>query len=44
MRLFDENTFSAHGPFRYDLNELIAWQKSTKPNARTVADVQHPAL
>ena len=29
MRLFDENTFSAYGPFRYDLNELIAWEKST---------------
>lgn len=23
-RLFDENTFSAYGPFRYDLNALIA--------------------
>ena len=26
MRLFDEKTFSAYGPFRYDLDELIAWQ------------------
>jgi len=28
MRLFDENAFRAYGPFRYDVNELIAWQKS----------------
>jgi len=42
MRLFDDNTFSAYGPFRYDLNELIAWQKSTKPESHPVADVQHP--
>jgi hypothetical protein len=27
-RLFDERTFSAYGPFRYDLNELIVWEKS----------------
>ncbi|MGB6385714.1 MAG: hypothetical protein WBD25_04090 [Terriglobales bacterium] len=44
MRLFDEDTFSAHGPFRYDLNELIAWKKSTKPNAREMADIPRPAL
>jgi hypothetical protein len=25
MRLFDETTFMAYGPFRNDLNELIAW-------------------
>jgi len=36
MRLFDEKTFSAFGPFRYDLDELIAWQKSTKPMSRSV--------
>lgn len=28
IRLFDEKTFSAYGPFRYDLQELIAWEKS----------------
>jgi len=28
-RLFDEKTFSAYGPFRYDLNELIAREKSS---------------
>jgi len=26
-RLFDETRFYAYGPFRYDLNELIAWEK-----------------
>jgi hypothetical protein len=25
-RLFDEKNFSAHGPFRYDLNQLTAWE------------------
>ncbi len=25
-RLFDEKGFRAYGPFRYDLNELIAWK------------------
>jgi hypothetical protein len=44
MRLFDENTFSAYGPFRYDLDELIAWEKSTKAKSHPVADVQRPAL
>ena len=34
-RLFDENTFSAYGPFRYDLNELIA---------HPVVDMERPAL
>jgi hypothetical protein len=29
-RLFDENTFSAYGPFRRDLNELRAWEASRK--------------
>lgn len=27
-RLFNEKTFSAYGPFRYDLSELIVWEKS----------------
>jgi len=41
-RLFDEKTFSAYGPFRYDLNELTAWEGSTKPDAHPVADVSQP--
>ncbi len=28
MRLFDEKSFTAYGPFRYDLDQLIAWEKS----------------
>ena len=30
MRLFDEKNFSAYGPFRSDLNALIAWDKSVR--------------
>jgi hypothetical protein len=30
MRLFNEKAFTAYGPFRNDLNELIAWEKSTR--------------
>jgi hypothetical protein len=41
-RLFDEKTFSAYGPFRYDLNELTAWERSANPNAHPVADVSQP--
>ncbi len=34
MRLFDEKTFSAYGPFRNDLDQLLAWQKSAHPESR----------
>jgi hypothetical protein len=30
MQLFDEKTFRAYGPFRYDLNQLIALQSPEK--------------
>jgi len=31
-RLFDENAFRSYGPYRYDLNRLIAWERSrTQP-------------
>ncbi len=43
-RLFDEKTFSAYGPYRYDMNELIAWRKSTNPQSHPVVDVQRPLL
>jgi hypothetical protein len=39
-RLFDEDEFRAHGPFRYDLNEFTAYQYLTRgkfpfaPNGR----------
>jgi hypothetical protein len=42
-RLFDEKTFSAYGPFRYDLDALITWEKSRKPKSHPVADVRRPA-
>jgi hypothetical protein len=42
MRLFDEKAFTAYGPFRYDLNELIAWEKSTKRKSRPVEEGQRP--
>ncbi len=42
MRLFDEKTFRAFGPFRYDLNELIAWEKSTNRKSRPVEKGQRP--
>jgi hypothetical protein len=32
-RLFDEENFSAYGPFRYDLSELIALERPTKPKS-----------
>jgi hypothetical protein len=35
MRLFDEKAFTAYGPFRNDLNELIAWERSTKPESNS---------
>jgi hypothetical protein len=34
-RLFDEKRFCSYGPFRYDLNELIAWEKANP--AETIA-------
>ncbi len=37
MRLFDEQTFSAYGPFRNDLNQLRAWQKSEHRGPRPEA-------
>ena len=41
-RLFDEKNFSAYGPFRYDLNQLTAWEGSTKPTAHPMADASQP--
>ena len=28
MRLFDEKAFCAYGPYRYDINGLIAWDRA----------------
>ncbi len=37
-RLFDEDRFRSYGPFRYDLNELIAWKR--KNTAESAGDRQ----
>jgi hypothetical protein len=42
-RLFDEKEFRPYGPFRYDLNELIAWEKSQRPVPATPPAEQRPA-
>ena len=39
-RLFDEKKFCSYGPFRYDLNELIAWESGKKQE--TGARVSRP--
>ncbi len=30
-RLFDEQDFCAYGPYSYDLNRLIAWDRARRP-------------
>lgn len=42
-RLFDENRFRAHGPFRYDLNELIAWNQAQEEKSKQSPQVKRPA-
>jgi hypothetical protein len=42
-RLFDEETFTAYGPFRYDLNELIVSDKPTRPDSHSLENLNHPA-
>src|SRR5258707_10771576 len=41
-RLFDEKTFTAYGPFRYDLNELTAWGGAPKTTPPPLADPSQP--
>ena len=43
MRLFDERTFRGYGPFRYDLNTLIAWEKSKSERLRLVTSLKRTA-
>jgi hypothetical protein len=35
-RLFDEKNFQAYGPYRYDLNRLIAWDHAQREKAEPV--------
>lgn len=42
-RLFDEQNFRPYGPFRYELNDLIAWQQSRRPQMPAPPKEQRPA-
>jgi hypothetical protein len=42
-RLFDERRFCSYGPFRYDLNELIAWENARKPEPMSDTHAHRPA-
>jgi hypothetical protein len=42
-RLFDEKTFLAFGPYRYDLNQLISLQESKRSKSLPTANIQRPA-
>jgi hypothetical protein len=42
-RLFDEERFRAYGPYRYDLNELIAWSDADKAECAPEARRERPA-
>lgn len=42
-RLFDEDRFRAYGPYRYDLNELIAWSRVARMGKPAPPKVERPA-
>jgi len=42
-RLFDEKRFTSYGPFRYDLNELISWERDHRHATITNQQVERPA-
>lgn len=42
-RLFDERAFCSYGPFRYDLNELIAWENSRQSEPPPAPQEERPA-
>jgi hypothetical protein len=42
-RSFDEKQFCGYGPFRYDLNELIAWATENRPESVGDPRAQRPA-
>jgi hypothetical protein len=42
-RLFDEKRFCSFGPFRHDLNELIAWAKAHQPEPFADPRTHRPA-
>ena len=42
-RLFDEKSFRAYGPFSYDLNRLLEWDRARQPQALPKSSVERPA-
>jgi hypothetical protein len=40
-RLFDEQTFRSYGPFSYDLEKLLAWERKRSARHAAVSDEQH---
>jgi len=42
-RLFNEERFCSYGPFRYDLNELIAWERAQGAQRMPSLREQRPA-
>jgi hypothetical protein len=42
-RLFDEERFRAYGPYRYDLNELIALSRTAKVQNAAPPHIERPA-
>lgn len=42
-RLFDEKAFRSYGPYSYDLNRLIAWDRARISEAGKVPAAQRPA-
>ena len=36
-RLFDEQAFRAYGPYSYDLNRLVAWERAQRVESRPEA-------
>jgi hypothetical protein len=41
-RLFDEVTFTAYGPFRYELDQLVPREGSVQPKPRHVPEMRPP--
>jgi hypothetical protein len=42
-RLFDERDFRAYGPFSYDLNRLVEWDRAQRRKAAPEPERQRPA-
>lgn len=42
-RLFSEKEFTAYGPYSYDLQRLIAWDRSAEPAAQPLPAERRPA-